>query len=64
MIMKRYLLLIILSSLLTACVEDTSTLKVQVINLESRLNVLENRVAKLERDTQNLESKLTKELVE
>ena len=62
--MKRYLLLIILSSLLTACVEDTSTLKVQVINLESRLNVLENRVAKLERDTQNLESKLTKELVE
>ncbi len=62
--MKRYLFLIILSSLLTACVEDTSTLKVQVINLESRLNVLENRVAKLERDTQNLESKLTKELVE
>ena len=62
--MKRYLILLLLSSLLSACVEDTSTLKVQVINLESRLNVLENRVEKLEKDTQALESRLTKAIVE
>ncbi len=62
--MKRYLILILLSSLLSACVEDTSTLKVSLINLESRLNVLENRVAKLENDTQALESRITKAIVE
>jgi len=62
--MKRYLILIFLSSLLFACVEDTSTLKVKLINLESRLNVLENRVAKLENDTQALESRITKTIVE
>jgi len=62
--MKRYLILIFLSSLLSACVEDTSTLKVSLINLESRLNVLENRVAKLENDTQALESRITKAIVE
>jgi tol-pal system protein YbgF len=62
--MKRYLILIFLSSLLSACVEDTSTLKVSLINLESRLNVLENRVAKLENDTQTLESRITKAIVE
>ena len=62
--MKRYLILIFLLSLLSACVEDTSTLKVGLINLESRLNVLENRVAKLENDTQALESRITKAIVE
>jgi len=62
--MKRYLILIFLSSLLSACVEDTSTLKVGLINLESRLNILENRVAKLENDTQALESRITKAIVE
>ncbi len=62
--MKRYLILIFLSSLLSACVEDTSTLKVSLINLESRLNILENRVAKLENDTQALESRITKAIVE
>jgi tol-pal system protein YbgF len=62
--MKRYIILIFLSSLLLACVEDTSTLKVKLINLESRLNVLENRVAKLENDTQALESRITKTIVE
>ncbi|MCC6026793.1 MAG: tol-pal system protein YbgF [Caldimicrobium sp.] len=62
--MKRYLILIFLSSLLSACVEDTSTLKVRLINLESRLNILENRVAKLENDTQALESRITKAIVE
>jgi len=62
--MKRYLILIILSSLLSACVEDTSTLKVKLINLESRLNVLENRVTKLENDTQALETRITKAIVE
>jgi tol-pal system protein YbgF len=62
--MKRYLILIFLSSLLSACVEDTSNLKVGLINLESRLNVLENRVAKLENDTQALESRITKAIVE
>jgi tol-pal system protein YbgF len=62
--MKRYLILIFLSSLLSACVEDTSTLKVRLINLESRLNFLENRVAKLENDTQALESRITKAIVE
>lgn len=62
--MKRYLILIFLSSLLSACVEDTSTLKVRLINLESRLHVLENRVAKIENDTQALESRITKAIVE
>jgi tol-pal system protein YbgF len=62
--MKRYLILILLSSLLSACVEDTSSLKVRLINLESRLDVLENRVAKLENDTQALESRITKAIVE
>jgi tol-pal system protein YbgF len=62
--MKRYLILIFLSSLLSACVEDTSTLKVSLINLESRLDVLEKRVAKLENDTQALESRITKAIVE
>ncbi len=62
--MKRYFILIFLSSLLSACVEDTSYLKVRLINLESRLNVLENRVAKLENDTQALESRITKAIVE
>jgi tol-pal system protein YbgF len=62
--MKRYLILIFLSSLLSACVEDTSTLKVGLINLESRLNILENRVAKLENDTQALESRITKAIIE
>ncbi len=62
--MKRYFLLLASSLFLCSCVEDTSSLKVSLINLESRVALLEKRMTKMENDTQELENKLSKTVVE